>query len=110
MAYVNNTELDALLDRVREDKRNNGKDRLTVAFDCWRMFENLAERYKEECEMRDRYKRQASSRLQRMLRMHEILREVDAIDDGDDPGLWKYDALFKRVRAEVNHEQPDTDS
>jgi hypothetical protein len=58
--FAGNTELDALLDRVREDKRDTtGKNRNQVAYDCWRMFEDLAERYKEEFAMRDRYKRQS---------------------------------------------------
>lgn len=56
------TELDALLERVREDKRDTtGKNRNIVAYDCWRMFEDLATRYKEEFTMRDRYKRQSNS-------------------------------------------------
>jgi hypothetical protein len=43
------TELDALLDRVREDKRDTaGKDRNVIAYDCWRMFEDLAARFKKE--------------------------------------------------------------
>lgn len=53
-----NTELDALLERVREDKADpRGKNRNAVAYDCWRMFEDLAKRFKEESAMRDRYKR-----------------------------------------------------
>jgi len=56
------TELDALLDRVREDKRDlTGKNRNQVAYDCWRMFEDLTTRFKEEFAMRDRYKRQSDS-------------------------------------------------
>ena len=56
------TELDALLDRIREDKADpTGKNRNAVAYDCWRMFENLATRYKEEFASRDRYKAQSNS-------------------------------------------------
>lgn len=56
------TELDALLDRVREDKADTtGKNRNAVAYDCWRMFEDLAAQFKEESTMRDRYKRQSDS-------------------------------------------------
>jgi hypothetical protein len=62
MAYVETTELDALLSRVREMRHNPAyPDRNAVAYDCYRMFEDLAGRYKEECEMRDRYKRQSDS-------------------------------------------------
>lgn len=57
-SLVGPTELDALLDRVREDKADTtGKNRNAVAYDCWRMFEDLAKRFKEESAMRDRYKR-----------------------------------------------------
>jgi hypothetical protein len=56
------TELDALLERVREDKADTtGKNRNAVAYDCWRMFEDLAVQFKEESAMRDRYKRQSNS-------------------------------------------------
>lgn len=62
MSTIIKTELDALLDRVREDKADTtGKNRNAVAYDCWRMFEDLAMRYKEEFAMRDRYKRQSNS-------------------------------------------------
>jgi len=57
-----NTELDALLSRVREMQSDPAyPDRNAVAYDCYRMFEDLATRYKEEFAMRDRYKRQSSS-------------------------------------------------
>lgn len=93
------TELDALLDRVREDKADTtGKNRNAVAYDCWRMFEDLATRFKEECTMHDRYQMQARQRLMKILEQHDLLREVAAIDDGDDPGLWKYSDLFKRIK------------
>src|SRR6185312_12060498 len=60
MSYVDNSEMDALLSRVREDKADpSGKNRNVVAYDCWRMFEDLATRYKEECAMRSRDKRQS---------------------------------------------------
>lgn len=60
--WAGETELDALLDRVREEKADTtGKNRNAVAYDCWRMFENLATRFKEESAMRDRYKRQSDA-------------------------------------------------
>jgi hypothetical protein len=96
------TELDALLDRVREDRLDTtGKNRLTVAFDCWRMFEDLSMRYKEECAMRDRYKRQSNSWRDKALRMAELLSEVAALDDGDEPFTYKHEDLFKRIHAEI---------
>jgi len=59
---VIHTELDALLSRVREDRADpTGKNRNAVAYDCWRMFEDLAVQFKEESTMRDRYKRQSDS-------------------------------------------------
>lgn len=43
------TELDALLDRLREDKLDpSGKNRNAIVYDCWRMFESLAERVKND--------------------------------------------------------------
>src|ERR1700722_14953647 len=61
-----NTELDALLERVREvSKPSTAVGRSLrfdeVARDCLRMFEDLATRYKEEFAMRDRYKTQSNS-------------------------------------------------
>lgn len=59
---VLNTELDALLSRVREDKLDStGKNRNAVAYDCWRMFEDLAMQFKEASNMSNRYKRQSDS-------------------------------------------------
>lgn len=67
------TELDALLDRLREDKRDTtGNNRNAVAYDCWRMFEDLATRYKEESAMRDRYKRQSNSWRDKALELAEV--------------------------------------
>jgi len=63
-----NTELDALLDRVREDKADTtGKNRNAVVYDCWRMFEDLAKRFKEESDMRNRYKRQMQAWMNKAL-------------------------------------------
>lgn len=63
------TELDMLLSRLHEDKADlSGKNRNVVAYDCWRMFEDLAKRYKEEFTMRDRYKRQSDSWREAALR------------------------------------------
>lgn len=68
------TELDALLDRVREDKADStGRNRNVVAYDCWRMFEDLATRYKEEFASRDRYKRQSNSWREKALELAGIL-------------------------------------
>lgn len=67
-----NTELDALLDRVREDKADpTGKNRMQVAFDCWRMFEDLARRYKEEFSMRDRYKSRSDAWRDKALELND---------------------------------------
>jgi hypothetical protein len=60
------TELDALLDRIREvSKPSTAVGRSLrfeeVARDCLRMFEDLATRYKEEFAARDRYKAQLNS-------------------------------------------------
>jgi len=96
------TELDALLSRVREDKADTtGKNRNVVAYDCWRMFEDLAKRYKEEFAMRDMYKIRANQRMMKILEQHDLLREVAAIDDADDPGLWKYADLLTRIREYI---------
>lgn len=97
------TELDALLDRVAEDKRDpRGLNRTQVAYDCWRMFEDLAKRFKEESRMRDFYSARSRAWMDRCLRFHALLIDVSAIDDGDDPGLWKYDELFLRIRMELD--------
>jgi hypothetical protein len=97
-----NTELDALLDRVREDKGDTtGKNRNAVAYDCWRMFEDLATRYKEEFAMRDRYKRQSDSWRDKALRLASLLSEVAALDDGDERFCWKHEDLFKRIHEEI---------
>lgn len=72
MSYVGATELDALLDRVREDKGDTtGKNRNAVVYDCWRMFEDLAMRYKEEFAMRDRYKVQSDGWRDKALEIAE---------------------------------------
>lgn len=93
------TELDALLSRVREMQSNPAyPDINAVAYDCYRMFEDLAIRYKEEFAMRDMYCNLAMQRMMKILEQHDLLREVAAIDDGDDPGLWKYADLFKRIQ------------
>ncbi len=71
------TELDVLLSRVREDKADTtGKNRNAVAYDCWRMFEDLATRYKEEFAMRDRYKRQSNSWRDVALAQAEALQKL----------------------------------
>ena len=68
------TELDALLDRVREDRADTtGKNRNAVAYDCWRMFEDLATQFKEESTMRDRYKRQSDSWRDEAMRLSDAL-------------------------------------
>lgn len=97
-----NTELDALLDRIREDKADpTSKNRQVVAYDCWRMFENLATRYKEEFAMRDRYKARSKAWMERALRQASLLDEIAALDDGDEPFAWKHEDLFNRIRAEL---------
>ena len=102
MSYVGATELDALLDRVREDRRDpTGKNRNAVAYDCWRVFEDLAARYKEEFAMRDRYKAQSNSWRGRALRQVDLLREIAALDDGDESFAWKHEDLFSRIRLEI---------
>lgn len=96
------TELDALLDRVREDRHDTtGKNRKAVAYDCWRMFEDLASQFKEESGMRDRYKRQSDSWRDKALSLASLLSEVATLDDGDEPLAWKHEDLFKRIRAEI---------
>ncbi len=72
--WAGNTELDALLSRVREDKADlTGKNRNMVAYDCWRMFESLAERFKEESAMRDSYKRQSDAWRDKALELADQL-------------------------------------
>jgi hypothetical protein len=96
------TELDALLDRVREDKADTaGKNRNVVAYDCWRMFENLAMQFKEESNMRDHYKRQSDSWRDKALSMAALLSEVAALDDGDEQFAWKHEDLFDRIHQEI---------
>ena len=97
MAYVENTELDALLDRVREMQSNPAyPDRNAVAYDCYRMFEDLAERYKEEFAMRDRYKRQSDSWRDKALELSDVnstlLEAVrDALAFLDRPDITTYE-------------------
>ena len=113
MAYVENTELDALLDRVREMQSNPAyPDRNAVAYDCYRMFEDLAERYKEEFAMRDRYKRQGQAWMDKALSLAQEARcpvcvngqtlsgEVCQECHGKDCASVAYDTLrthYKRV-------------
>ncbi len=62
------TELDSLLERVREDKRDTtGKNRNTVAYDCWRMFEDVAARVAE-----------LESQRAELLKAVEALRDAQA--------------------------------
>lgn len=61
-----NTEMDALLVRVREVSRPSTSLGRSLRFDevardCLRMFDDLVTRYKEEFAMRDRYKAQSNS-------------------------------------------------
>lgn len=73
------TELDALLDRVREDRQDpTGKNRNAVAYDCWRMFEDLATRFKEEFAARDRYKAQSNSWRDKALELAYPWRPIEA--------------------------------
>lgn len=110
---VGPTELDALLDRVREDKADTtGKNRNAVAYDCWRMFEDLAKRFKEESAMRDRYKRQGQAWMDKALSLAQEARcpvcvngqtlsgEVCQECHGKDCASVAYDTLrthYKRV-------------
>ena len=97
-----NTELDALLSRVREMRTNAAyPHRNAVAYDCYRMFEDLATRFKEEFTMRDRYKRQSNAWRDKALKLAALLAEVDAIDDGDTPLCWQHTGLFERIHAEI---------
>ena len=90
-SFAGNTELDALLDRVREDKADTtGRNRNAVAYDCWRMFEDLATRYKEECAMRDRYKARANSWRDMAFDLLEAVR--DALAFLDRPDITTYGA------------------
>jgi len=96
---MSNTELDALLVRVREMSTNAAyPDRNAVAYDCYRMFEDLAKHYKEHFAMHMMFKERSNQRMVKLLEQHDLLREVAAIDDADDPGLWKTGDLLKRIR------------
>jgi hypothetical protein len=102
------TELDALLERVREvQKPSNAAGRSLrfdeTARDCLRMFEDLATRYKEEFASRDRYKGQSNAWRDKALKCHALLSEVAALDDGDERFAWKHEDLFKRIHAEVDN-------
>jgi hypothetical protein len=91
------TELDALLDRVREDKQDpTGKNRNAVAYDCWRMFEDLAARFKEESAMRDRYKQQSNSWRDKAFDLDEVKTVLlEAVEDAlaflDRPDITTYE-------------------
>jgi hypothetical protein len=91
------TELDALLDRVREDKADtSGKNRNAVAYDCWRMFEDLAAQFKEESAMRDRYKRQSNSWRDKAFEIDDVKATLlDAVKDAlaflDRPDITTYE-------------------
>ncbi len=88
------TELDVLLDRVREDKADpSGKNRNAMAYDCWRMFEDLAKRYKEESAMRDRYKRQSNSWMQVALAQADALHTLSKW-----PEFYPANANIQRMR------------
>lgn len=110
------TELDALLDRVREDKADTtGKNRNVVAYDCWRMFEDLAAQFKEESTMRDRYKRQSNSWMNKAFEIDEVKATLlDAVKDAlaflDRPDITTYEwyklapdhvAKFRRAIAKA---------
>ena len=96
-ALDGNTELDALLDRVCEDKADaTGKNRNAVAYDCWRMFEDLASRFKEESAMRDRYKRQSNSWRDKAFELDEVSKVLleavkDALTFLDRPDITTYE-------------------
>ena len=94
------TELDALLDRMREDKADpTGKNQNVVAYDCWRMFEDLATRYQEEFAMRDRYKRQSNSWRDAALRLQDQLLDIaDWLEGQGQPGY------AAEVRARITPE------
>jgi hypothetical protein len=91
------TELDALLSRVHEDRADpTGKNRNVVAYDCWRMFEDLAKRFKEEASMRDRYKQRSNSWRDKALRLSEVNNLLlDAVKDAlaflDRPDITTYE-------------------
>ena len=84
------SELDVLLDRVREDKADpTGKNRNAVVYDCWRMFENMATCYKEEFAERDRYKAQANTWRDKALQLSDIKNALrDALDVVEVCGEW----------------------
>lgn len=75
------TELDALLSRVREVQRpSNALGRTLrrdeVARDCLRMFEDLATRYREEFASRDRYKAQSNSWRDKALTLQPTIAQL----------------------------------
>lgn len=90
------TELDALLSRVREMRYNPAyADRNAVAYDCYRMFEELATRYKEECASRDRYDTKlAASQAER-----NMLAEYVAKDQCYCAGMYRCDECNKDWRS-----------
>lgn len=94
---VIHTELDALLSRVREDRADpTGKNRNAVAYDCWRMFEDLAVQFREESTMRDRYKRQSDSWRDKAFELQDVSSDLlEAVKDAlaflDRPDITTYE-------------------
>ncbi len=60
--------------------------------------EELDKRFKEHFEMHFMFQRRANLRMIKILEQHDLLREVAALDDGDDPRLWKHSDLFGRIK------------
>jgi hypothetical protein len=119
------TELDALLERLREDKADpTGKNRNAVARDCWRMFEDLASQFKEESAMRDRYKRQSNSWMNKAFEIDAVKETLlDAVEDAlaflDRPDITTYEwyklapdhvAKFRRAIAKACYMQGISDA
>lgn len=90
------SELDALLDRVREDRLDpTGKNRNAVVYDCWRMFEDLAVRYKEEFAARDRDK---------ALELSYLWQSIEtAPKDGQPVFLWQAGRCEKAAYLGEDH-------
>jgi len=124
MSYVDATELDALLSRVRDMRTNPAyPDRNAVAYDCYRMFEDLAARYREESTMRDRYKRQSNAWMNKAFEIDEIKATLlDAVKDAlaflDRPDITTYEwyklapehiGKFRRAIAKAEGVDPAND-